>query len=60
MPSGPTTNQLAHGHFRPIGPLSQPPAPAHLPCVACRSLPSGAALRHADGIVVILPLYRFG
>jgi hypothetical protein len=32
--SGPPTSLSAHGRFRPIGPLSQPPAPARLPRAA--------------------------
>jgi hypothetical protein len=42
--SGPPTSLSTHGRFRPIGPLSHPPAPTRLPCAAHRSLPSGGRL----------------
>jgi hypothetical protein len=42
--SGPPTSLSTHGRFRPIGPLSHPPAPARLPRAARRSLPSGGRL----------------
>jgi hypothetical protein len=56
MPSGPTTNQPAHGRFRPTGRPSQPPAPATYRPPHRRHCQAGPALRHADVGVVILPL----
>jgi hypothetical protein len=61
MHSGPPTSLFAQPRFRPTSRPSQWPAPAtYRPPAAPETLPSGATLRHADVVVVILPLYRFG
>jgi hypothetical protein len=61
--SGPPTSLSTHGRFRPIVPLSHPPAPARLPRAARRSLPSGGRLasrrrhrRHPPSLALWLTL----